>query len=304
MAAVGVLGILAVTEQRPWTNTWRRLVWSGAWFGVTLAAYLVIWKSCQVLVPRAGTRGGLTTDPIGKAKWLAETVAPRIANPFSIADFTWSTGWIVVVLVAAAPIGLDRSIHTTAMRSLIALATPIACYAPNLVVAESWATSRSLYLVFVTVTLLAGIGVYRLAEQTTPRVRPLRRVLPIVAGVLVGILAYNSATQAVDLLAASNALELRLVQAAVNEAVDQQPSAIAIVPSSWQDSIAETVSFDEFGYPASAASWAVLPMVRPILLKRGYTGPVIVADSAESDAIPSGATIVDLGEVLRRLGTP
>ena len=207
-------------------------------------------------------------------------------------------------LVAAAPIGLDRSIRATVMRSLIALATPIACYAPNLVVEESWASSRSLWVVLVTVTVLAGIGVYRLTTQVTRRARPLRPVLAVVATSIVVILAYNSATQTVALLAVSNATELRLVQAAMSDMIDQQPPAIAVVPSSFQDSIAETVSFDEFGYPASATTWAILPMVQPILIERGYTGTVIVVDSAESDNIPQGAAILDLGEVLGRLRIP
>jgi hypothetical protein len=304
MAALGAIGILTVTEPRTWTITWRRLVRCGPWLGVTLVIYIAIWRLGQFLVPETGTRSGLTTDLVGKAEWLAGTVAPRVANPFLITEFSWWTGWIVVALVAAAPIGLDRSIHATALRSLIALATPIACYAPNLVVQESWASSRSLWVVFVVVTVLAGVGVYRLAEQVSRRVRPLRRILPLVAVGFVVILAYDSARQTVDLLAAPNAIELRLVQAAASDAVDQQPSAIAIVPSSPQDSIATTVSFDEFGYPASAATWAIVAMIRPVLIERGYTGPVIVVDSVESDAIPPGATIIDLGEVLGALGTP
>ena len=303
MASLGVLGILAVTEPQPWTSVWHRLFRSGGWLGGSFAIYVVIWRACQLLVPETGARGGLTDDPLGKANWIVDSVAPRMANPFSITGFSWTTGSVVVVLVAAAPIGLDRERRALLMRSLIALTIPLVCYAPNLLVEESWASSRSLWVVLVIVAVLAGIGAYRLAEQVIRRVHLLRRVVPIFATGLVVVLAINAGDQTVDLLAEPNAAELRAVQAAASDVIDGQPPAIALIPSGWQDSIATTVSFDEFGYPASAASWAILAMIRPVLIERDYGGPVIVVDSAESDAVPPGAVILDLGEVLDRLRT-
>lgn len=304
MASVGALGILAVTEPRAWRTVQHRLLRSAGWLGASFSVYFVVWRVGESLVPKTGARGGITTDVLGKANWVLDTVAPRIANPFSITEFHWSTGWVLVALIALSPISLDRSLRTTALRSAIALATPLVCYAPNLVVAESWASSRSLWVVLVTATILAGIGVYRLADQAVQRARIARLVLPLAATGFVAVLAVQAGDQTVDLLASPNAAELVAVQAAVGKEIEQSPSAIVIVPAGWQDSIARTVSFDEFGYPASAAAWAILPMVRPIVTDRGYAGPVSVVDSIESSEIPPGATIIDLGEVLDLVRAP
>lgn len=301
MASVGMIGLLVVTDSGHWVDVRRRLIRTTLWVGGAAAAYLVLWKLCESVVPKEGSRGGLSQDPLAKMDWFFDVVAVRMANPFSLSSFSWWSGAVVVLLVAAAPLGLSGGRGSVCARSVIALLTPICCYAPNLVVAESWASSRSLWVVLVVVVLLAGVGCFRLTTLASRRATHVRRFAAVAAVALVAVATVRAGTNSMGLVAEPNAAELRAVQAAMREMLAGEPSAIAIVPASYEDSIADGVSFDEFGYPASATSWAILPMVGPVVLASGFAGEVVVVDSVDSPDVPAGASVLELAFVLRRV---
>jgi hypothetical protein len=107
-------------------------------------------------------------------------------------------------------------------------------------------------------------------------------------------------------LVVSNAVELAAYEDAVRAVAADGPRQILLVPASYLDSIAPGVSFDEFGFPATATTWALEPMARSAVRDSGYTGTFTVILREDYEALrlrglEPGVAVVDATEVLAAL---
>lgn len=299
MAAVGVITVSVAVCDLDARQTALRLRSALLWLFAAVAAYAVLWKVCTAVVRREGQRGRLTSDVSGKLAWLIDTVTPRALHPFSLSPGGFVTGLAALVLVAAAAWRPGRGVQATALTLAVVTAGTIATYLPNLVVEESWASARSMWVLQGLVVVLAGVGLTRLTRLVGAWLPEATLALPLMAVVVLGA---HATTNVVDYLAEPNSTELRAVQAAVREAIESNPGApaLVVVAATYNDSIAPGVSADEFGYPASAVDWAIQPMIAPVLAEEGYTGEIVLRHQGdELWDLPYGYVVVDLREVLQ-----
>ncbi len=299
MAAVGVITVSAVVCDLEARDTALRLRAALSWLFAAVAAYAVIWMVCTAVVEREGPRGRLTSDVSGKLNWLIDAVIPRVLHPFSLSPGGFVTGFAALVLVAFAAWRPGRSVAATAWALVVVLVGTVGTYLPNLVVEESWASARSMWVLQGLVVVLAGVGLTRLTRLVGAWLPEATLALPLMAVVVLGA---HATTNVVDYLAEPNSTELRAVQAAVREAIESNPGApaLVVVAATYNDSIAPGVSADEFGYPASAVDWAIQPMIAPVLAEEGYTGEIVLRHQGdELWDLPYGYVVVDLREVLQ-----
>jgi hypothetical protein len=70
---------------------------------------------------------------------------------------------------------------------------------------------------------------------------------------------------------------------------------LTIRQASWSDAIAPLVRYDEFGFPSTAASFALRPMAALLLRERGVDHRrlriEVIPPEAELDSAPAGAVV-------------
>lgn len=302
MACIAVVVLLVITDERVGMELVRHIAITVLWLAAAFVVGLMVWKTCQLILPRTGGRGQLTSDIGSKWHWLTDVVIGRALRPFSLFLSSWLWGGVIGLLMLCAPMAPGTTIATWAIKIGVLAVGLIATYLPNLAVSESWASSRTLWIVMATVVSVAGIGLIRCISFVTrggPRL--MRPIAAVAVGAACVIAAVNATNNTIDYLGEPNSAELRAVQARMLRAVLQHPPMIVLKPSTWSDSLAPGVSFDEFGFPASAAKWAVLPMVLAVALDKGYTGAIEVSEDPSSVKKPPGTIVIDLGAVLRSI---
>ena len=302
--------VVHATRPAGWWPRVRGTLQLGAATAASFAVYTVIWRAGVAATGRGGDRGKLSADPLAKLTWFAESALPRAFRPFSLSP----TGSVVLTAVVAAvalagiiaglrgPIG-DRVLAAVACAGCFPLA-----YLPNLATAENWASSRSLVVLMPLAVVAVGIGA-RGWLVALGRVG----VLPswsaeLIWSSLLCVAAIGAALRAqsnvLRYLVVSNAAELAAYEDAVRDVAATDPSEILLVPSRFEDTIAPGVSFDEFGFPATAATWALEPMARSAVRGTGFAGTFRVVPRADYEtlvrdgAIGPAIGVVDATRVL------
>ncbi|MFN0029667.1 MAG: hypothetical protein ACKV2O_21140 [Acidimicrobiales bacterium] len=317
MSCFLVLFVAQATEVMALRARVLRLAQFGASAASCFVAYFLIWKVGAALTNRSGARGQLMTDPVEKLQWFWEVALRRAFQPFSLSSSTSVPLLIAAVLLAALGIGLhQKGPLTDRFGALVAAAGCfVLAYAPNLATAESWASSRSLVVLMPMAVLAFGVGGWGLTTSAVGwlnRLHPSRRsggavssarlwtaALSLMA-VVAMVRAQSNVTRYVMV---SNAVELAAFEEAVRAAAALQPDEIVLVPSEWGDTIAPGVSFDEFGYPATAATWALEPMARSAVQDVNYRGRFRVINRVDLPNVPEGAVVIDAKIVLARIDT-
>lgn len=298
-----------------------RTLWLGIVAGLAMVVYLIIWKTGAALTDRSGARGALSTDPGEKLRWFWEVALRRAFHPFSLSGA--AGGRLALALALLGLVGIALGHRTGAAARLGAAVACAGCfplaYLPNLATSESWASSRSLAVLMPMAVVLVGLGAHGVVRAVTPAVPPARGALLAAGGrpatsswavtmsagascAVLCVAAVASSLRAQSnvqrYLVVSNAVELAAYEHAVRAAAASGPAEIVLVPSEWMDTIAPGVSFDEFGYPATAATWALEPMARSAVDGTGYEGSFRVINRDDLPSVAPGSVVVDAKLVL------
>lgn len=111
-----------------------------------------------------GDRSGLTTDVFGKLGWFLTKALPQVTQlQWPGLKLHWP---IALALMAFVIAGYCRNkqlgMINNALRIAVAISALFLCYIPNLVVAESWASARTLVAVYALFWLFVVGFVWRL----------------------------------------------------------------------------------------------------------------------------------------------
>jgi hypothetical protein len=276
-------------------------------FGIRLVPVLVGYVAVMWISGRIwgtlGARNELTDDPGAKLDWFVDTVVPRVVAPFQLSPGRFVIGVVTGLLILASAAVAHRSAWAVAGRASLVAGSLMATYAPNLVVAESWASARSLFVTLATSATLAALGVRNLIGRDRSR---RGRQVWFAAGIgTVGLLVVNAMSNTIGYVAEPNSVELRAVQAAAVRAADDEPPVLVFVAASFTSTLADGVSMDEFGYPTTAASWSIPGMVEPVLDDVGFSGDILVVTTGyDPTQLPEDAVVIVLDDVLRAVDSP
>lgn len=286
----------------------RRTLRLGLVAGVSLVVYLVIWKLGAALTDRPGARGELSSDPAAKLDWFWNAALRRAFHPFSLSGD--GSGWLAVILAVVTMVGIGLFRRGNPIDRVAAVAACAGCfplaYLPNLGTAESWASARSLAVLMPMAVVAGGIALFGLAGALERLLQPqggtaVSRVgAAFVAAMTIPVLL-RAQSNVMRYLVVPNAIELAAFEDAVREATTGEPAEVVLVPAEWTDTIAPGVSFDEFGYPATAATWALEPMARSAVADVGFGGTFRVINRSDLPTVPADAVVVDARVVLAEI---
>lgn len=236
-----------------------------------------------------GERATMMSAPTEKASWLMREVLPRSLDLLGGAQSTpryWVAAAVAAFLVTGLYLWLEGTVGSKLYHMLLVLLLIPLAYLPNLAVAESWASYRSRMAIMTVVAVLVFF-----AAQGFSRRLPgaSKRLVPAVGLIVLAAFAATTLREVTLNFVVPQTRELHLARLAVERLpAETVQRGVVVAPATWQDSLGESVAFDEYGIPSSAASWVPAPMVELILREQGlpWSGRARLAqpgDSADID---------------------
>ncbi len=277
-----------------------------------------------IAIKRAGRHGHalaratLTHDLHGKVIWFFQEPLFNALNTFALnptvnvfsTAFNLHAAWAVylphanaddaVVLTMILLIGAWLYFGRNVMvRLLLALCLIPASYVPNLLVAENWASYRTIDALaglFVVFAVIAALGWGRALR--------LRQAVPILCAGLVASAAWCASSNVTNEFAVPQSTELTMVQSALLHTNFPPGARPCFNMPNWTEAIAPVGRYDEFGALSTSQGW--VPSAMAYLILHGRWSPnaalFTVANNVPTSVTP-GCTVVDLRAVFSQ-GTP
>ncbi len=217
---------------------------------------------------------------------------------------------LAVLVAAFVCTGLLLYFHGSATSRLgtlaIALALVPACYAPNLIVAEDWATYRTqvaMTSLIVFYVVLALLGVARwggIAARNWNRWDGQQAALLLLTGLtlICAVFAVRNVTR--DWVI-SNHDEYSVLESLLRQQPLGQSTTVYAIECSRLDSTAQVMRYDEFGNPTCMTDWALPDMVYVALkdvdpARAAMTVQLLPLSAADKlpASVPPGSAVVNM----------
>ena len=231
------------------------------------------------------------TDAWSKLGWF---VREPLVNALNWAVL-FPHGWIAILVAITLMVGLLLYFEGNDYERLGQLAVAIVilplAYLPNLVVAENWASYRTLCglsAVVVVYFYLAMQGYLKLLRRFRP-MPPTAAFLAVPALVACMLANYNVQTY----FAWPLSRERAWIREQLEKTDLKNAKGIYVFPAEWHHSLAPGVRYDEFGLPFSSRDYALMPAVKTLVeeLKPGM--PVEIAPREGTRQPPADFVVVD-----------
>jgi hypothetical protein len=257
-------------------------------FGASAGLGLVAVALGKALHPAlAASRTTLATDPIGKVRWFVGTPLVEAWNFVGIHRSIWLAVAVGLLTAVGLALASRRAGVSPALGVAAGAALLLAAYAPNLAVAENYASFRTEAALSMVATVLAAIALREWASQLPIPDRLLTPALVAVAGAF--LLTASATLQ--NYLVRPSAVELSWLRAVLSAPA----SRILVVPRPGATVSPDTVH-DELGFPSITTDWSGKAQIAVILRERGLPVPEIVFPNGTNDAelrVTPGTIVVD-----------
>ena len=280
----------------------------GLYLAVAVPAFLLAYASLRVVPTMilgqdaVTPRSQLVQDIPGKLLWF---VQGPLVNSLNLTDIdpTYLNALLIGLFVL---VGLclffKGNIQSRLLKLAVALSLVPLTYVPNLVVADDWASYRTLIVLGPLVALyyaLAILGFVDLFDYVSlQRLKTAAIILPL------GIFAVFSGLSAAKNVAVEFALpqytELQFLNGQLQPEMLQHAKVVYFVNSSWSDSIAPLVRYDEFGLPSSEPPYTPQGMVYLVLQQSDPADENVQVQLISESAIttlPKGSIVVDMHDL-------
>lgn len=300
--AVLVFGQDAVRQD---LSVLRRLwVANVAVFSVALVLGFVVLKLGVAYEGVSGARAGTVTDVAGKIGWFFTEALPRPLDPWSLTPRLEVVAAVTALLVVGLGVLRARSAALRVLTFVMAGALTVLSYVPNLLVAENWASTRTMVALMPMVALLttfAARSVLRSVSLALP-IMFVRLIEPALLGLAALAFTGHASQQLQAYFVEPQQAEL----AAAEQAVDRQPASgeLVVLRSDWFDTVAPFPYYDEFGIPSSCQEDPAVGMTQ--LLYEEKTGgfrAVRFVERADATSRPQVSAVLDYADVLNGIVT-
>ncbi len=247
-------------------------------------------QSAKMFGYSSGSRGTITKEYEQKIQWFLDSVLPRVIHFYSPWD---SSQYIFISLVGLFFTGATLLYFNSSSKSkffyILFIMVPLSV-APNILIAENWASSRSLLAPQWLFSIFALLPILILLDKFLV-MKSMRLIasLCIVFVVTVNFYEINVVNFKIP-----QETELKIARDFLTE--EECNNLTTVTQSSWTDSLAEKVSYDEFGIPSTTQPWVPIPLSKFLCLERGVKVDSIVL--APRDEVKTSAGNVDFGKLL------
>jgi len=307
MAMLFCTGILISALSKPDTfSDWKlsRVIDAAAAYVTAMVLALIIFKVGQSIYPSESSRYGLVQNVVEKLIWF---FSEPIKNALSLYIVPFSITMQFVSVITAL-IGFLFLIKKYGIKAIsIIFITVILCvfgsYAPNLATAENWASYRSIgglgATIVVTLVLLVSQPIYYIQKRysTSTFIDLSSKYFWFVLAIILIILVARVQSNVQNSFVLPNVTELNNLASYLKDVNPQSIEKVTVIirPSSWSDSAARPMAYDEFGMPSSVRPYYAKSIVEIVLRSMNkIPNKIIMAagDSTTNQQVEHAETLV------------
>ncbi len=314
--------VILLKPDMPLYDVLRRFGWYGLIVMVGMLLGFVVYQLGSSLYPDVPVRTVLVVQHIpAKAVWFLCEALPNALNfaLLSPAHWLFSDGspvrsafqrtvdmviaWSVCVLIVGGLMLYVRGTRRERLWKLgIAGALLPLSYAPNLLVAENWASYRTLSSLTSIVVVYAFFAFQGYAQCLRRSLSP-ASMNAIMGGIAIAC-ALSAAYHVRTYFVVPQVRELELMRSQLSEEELSGVRGIHVIRPGWQNTLAPLVRYDEFGLPSSSHA-ALVPRDMVFLLLRDMIPdyahlPVTHVAAGGPIDPPPGSLVMDMSSLLRQ----
>ena len=239
----------------------KRVIEAATVFVIAMLLGLIVFKIGQYMYPNHDSlRFGLVQNIHEKLYWFFSEPLANALSLYSIpANTTVQFMTLLTILVGASFFIAKYSLKTASLVIFYGVLCIIGSYAPNLATAENWPSYRSIGAlgasVVVMLVILISESISYIQEKYTMNtyLGVLNKNLWVILFILLVILATRVQSNVLNGFVLPNATELNNLASFLKDGINEKPEDVTIIikPSSWTDSAAKPMAYDEFGMPSS-----------------------------------------------------
>jgi hypothetical protein len=280
----------------------RRVWWYGGVMAVSLILGYVIFKIGMWLYgigPLGVQRASLVTNFRGKIYWFLREPLTNALNGINLFPSWKLAGVVLLWTIGGLTLLLRGTVRGKITKGICFLLLLPLSYLPNLLVAENWASYRTLgaLTTLVMFYIFAALSGY---EQFLRRFVAVR-LCPVVLGVLALCSMVLAARQVSTYFVIPQHQELEFMRTRLARTDFSQVRSIYVIGSGRNDLLAPAVRYDEFGLPFSATPWAPKPVAQLLLgeMQPQWAHlPIEVVSPDGPFAPPSDALVIDMRDMV------
>ena len=288
-------GILISVLSKPDIYTdWKskRVIEPATVFVIAMLLGLIVFKIGQYMYPNNGSlRFGLVQNIHEKLYWF---FSEPFANALSLYSIPANTSvefmTILTILVGASFFITKYSLKTVSLVFFYGVLCILGSYAPNLATAENWASYRSIgalgasIVVMLVILISEPISYIQKKYNMNTYLGVLNKHLWLVPAILLIIFATRVQSNVVNGFVLPNVTELNNLASFLNDGKNEKSEKVTVIvkPSSWTDSAAKPMAYDEFGMPSSVREIYAKRMVQIVFHSMNLIPNVIISTSEDT----------------------
>jgi hypothetical protein len=294
------VAILALSPQEPAGVVVRKMSYCLVVGAVAcIAEFFVMKIGVAIYGPIAGVgRAEITHDVIGKIDWFIHQPLLNALNLNSIVPTGGFAVAIGILIVVGLVLYFQGSLwYRLMMLGMSMMLVPLA-YLPNLVVAESWASYRTLVALTALLVFYVFLAVngYLQALKAIPAQSRQRLLL---CGVVcwAAFSGFVATRNLVRYFAEPQAFEYGFLKGQLRKLDLATVQTIYFIRPDWYEGLTSVVRYDEFGLPSSCQPWVPEVMVKFAIREIGGDANrinVVHFASKEAEKVPAGTVVIDM----------
>lgn len=288
---VGIL--ISIISKPEFSSAWRpsRVIDAIAAFVTAMFFGLLIFKIGQHIYPSGSSRYGLVQNIHEKLSWFISEPIVNALSLFSVpANVISLFAVFLTVLFGTFLLIRRRGLNTVLLIFIYGIFCVLGSYAPNLATAENWASYRSIGALSALVVALLVLMVseiftfFKSKYATNSLLGRLNKYHWIVPAVLLIILTTRAQSNVLNGFVLPNVTELNNLASTLNDGKGRGSEKVAVIikSSSWSDSAAKPMAYDEFGMPSSIRDYYAKAIVEIVLRSTNLIKNSMVISSVEA----------------------
>ena len=287
--------LISVLSKPDISSDWKlgRAVDAAMVFVMAMVLGLIIFKVGQYLYPSGSSRYGLVQNILGKLGWF---FSEPIANALSLykvpANITLLLLVVLMIFLTALFLIKKSGLKAVYVKFIYVILCVFGSYAPNLATAENWASYRSLGALAASVVVMLVLLVsrsidYLITRYSTGALIDLSiRYFRFVPAIFLILLTAQVQSNVQNGFVLPNVIELNNLASFLNDVRIQNPDKVEVIikASSWVDSAARPMAYDEFGLPSSVRDYYAKPIVEIVLRSMNFIPNAIITMSGDATA--------------------
>lgn len=269
-------------------------------FSLSMIAAFVVFKAGQIVYPSDSSRYGLVKDLYGKIVWFVSEPLANAASLYAVPKSGFVQGVVAAFYLAGILfIGVAQGLRAAVRMTLIVSCAIFLSCVPNLATAENWASYRSTgslaATLLVSLIMVLRLPIKYMIGRYCRGVLPgALAVFPVAASLVFVVLVISTQSSVSKGFVLPNVIELSNLASFLKEQKSSAADGFPIIvkSSSWKDSNARVLAYDEFGMHSSLQDYYSIVLVKTVLRSMGLfpnAQVTLYSDAGKAGALNSRA---------------